>query len=78
MLDGLAPGELVAVANELGMLLAGPNGQGIVSTPAALCAQMMKSHASATLHPPPMARPLTPATKIFSLFQIASMIRPHP
>jgi acyl-CoA synthetase (NDP forming) len=40
--DGVAAqAELVAVADELGMLLAGPNGQGIVSTPAALCAQIV-------------------------------------
>jgi acyl-CoA synthetase (NDP forming) len=36
-----AQAELVAVADELGILLAGPNGQGIVSTPAALCAQIV-------------------------------------
>ncbi len=33
--------ELVALADELGILLAGPNGQGIVSTPANLCAQIV-------------------------------------
>jgi acyl-CoA synthetase (NDP forming) len=33
--------ELVALADELGVLLAGPNGQGIVSTPAQLCAQIV-------------------------------------
>jgi len=33
--------ELVALAEELGMLLAGPNGQGLVSTPAKLCAQIV-------------------------------------
>ena len=33
--------ELVALADELGILLAGPNGQGVVSTPAALCAQIV-------------------------------------
>ena len=33
--------ELVALADELGMLLAGPNGQGVVSTPAQLCAQIV-------------------------------------
>jgi acetyltransferase len=32
---------LVRVADELGILLAGPNGQGVVSTGAALCAQMV-------------------------------------
>jgi acetyltransferase len=33
--------ELVALADELGILLAGPNGQGVVSTPADLCAQIV-------------------------------------
>jgi acyl-CoA synthetase (NDP forming) len=33
--------ELVAAADESGMLLAGPNGQGLVSTGANLCAQMV-------------------------------------
>jgi acetyltransferase len=33
--------ELVALADELGVLLAGPNGQGVVSTPAHLCAQIV-------------------------------------
>ncbi len=33
--------ELVALTDELGMLLAGPNGQGVVSTPAQLCAQIV-------------------------------------
>jgi acyl-CoA synthetase (NDP forming) len=32
---------LVDLAKELGMLLAGPNGQGVVSTPASLCAQIV-------------------------------------
>jgi len=32
---------LVELANELGILLAGPNGQGVVSTPASLCAQIV-------------------------------------
>jgi acyl-CoA synthetase (NDP forming) len=36
-----AENELVALADELGMLLAGPNGQGIVSTPVKLCAQIV-------------------------------------
>jgi acetyltransferase len=36
-----AEAHLVAVADELGMLLAGPNGQGIVSTPVGLCAQIV-------------------------------------
>jgi acyl-CoA synthetase (NDP forming) len=33
--------ELVAVADELGILLAGPNGQGVVSTRVSLCAQIV-------------------------------------
>jgi len=33
--------QLVAVADELGMLLAGPNGQGLISTPVAMCAQIV-------------------------------------
>jgi acetyltransferase len=33
--------ELAAVADECGVVLAGPNGQGIVSTPASLCAQIV-------------------------------------
>ncbi len=33
--------ELVELADELGILLAGPNGQGLVSTPAKLCAQIV-------------------------------------
>ncbi len=33
--------ELVALAHELGVLLAGPNGQGVVSTPVSLCAQIV-------------------------------------
>ena len=36
-----AEAELVALADSLGILLAGPNGQGVVSTPAALCAQIV-------------------------------------
>lgn len=40
--EGRAAEErLVAVARELGILLAGPNGQGLVSTPANLCAQIV-------------------------------------
>jgi acetyltransferase len=40
--DGIAmQAELVALADELGMLVAGPNGQGVVSTPAKLCAQIV-------------------------------------
>jgi len=33
--------ELVALCDELGILLAGPNGQGVVSTAAGLCAQIV-------------------------------------
>ena len=33
--------DLVALADELGILMAGPNGQGVVSTPANLCAQIV-------------------------------------
>ncbi len=33
--------ELVALCDELGILLAGPNGQGVVSTPVRLCAQIV-------------------------------------
>ena len=33
--------ELISLANELGILLAGPNGQGVVSTPSQLCAQIV-------------------------------------
>ena len=36
-----AEAELVALADQLGMLLAGPNGQGVVSPPAKLCAQIV-------------------------------------
>jgi acetyltransferase len=36
-----AEAELVALADSLGILLAGPNGQGVVSTPASLCAQIV-------------------------------------
>src|SRR5207244_11444825 len=39
--------ELVALANDLGGLLAGPNGQGLVSTPVSLCAQIVAPY------PPP-------------------------
>src|SRR5437667_421693 len=42
-----AEAELVALADELGVLLAGPNGQGVVSTPASLCAQIVAPY------PPP-------------------------
>ena len=36
-----AQADLVALADELGILLAGPNGQGVVSPPAGLCAQIV-------------------------------------
>jgi acyl-CoA synthetase (NDP forming) len=36
-----AEDDLVALADELGILLAGPNGQGLVSPPAGLCAQIV-------------------------------------
>ena len=36
--------ELVDTANELGMLLIGPNGQGVISTPANLCAQIVSPY----------------------------------
>jgi acetyltransferase len=36
-----AQAELVALADDLGILLAGPNGQGVISTPAGLCAQIV-------------------------------------
>ena len=39
--------ELVETADELGILLAGPNGQGVISTPAAMCAQIVAPY------PPP-------------------------
>lgn len=37
---------LVALAAELGMLIAGPNGQGMISTPASLCAQIVAPYAA--------------------------------
>ena len=36
-----AQAELVALADELGILLAGPNGQGVVSTPVDMCLQIV-------------------------------------
>jgi acyl-CoA synthetase (NDP forming) len=36
-----AQAELAAVADDAGVLLVGPNGQGLVSTPSALCAQIV-------------------------------------
>ncbi|HEY1739132.1 MAG TPA: CoA-binding protein, partial [Acidimicrobiia bacterium] len=37
----VAERELVSLAHELGILLAGPNGQGVLSTPVSLCAQIV-------------------------------------
>jgi acetyltransferase len=42
-----AQDELVRIADELGILLVGPNGQGVISTPASLCAQIVAPY------PPP-------------------------
>ncbi|MEY2438606.1 MAG: acetate---CoA ligase (ADP-forming) subunit alpha [Acidimicrobiaceae bacterium] len=42
-----AQDELIALAAELGILLAGPNGQGVISTPAGMCAQIVAPY------PPP-------------------------
>jgi acyl-CoA synthetase (NDP forming) len=40
--DGIrAQAELVALADDLGILLAGPNGQGVVSTPVDMCVQIV-------------------------------------
>ncbi len=36
-----AENRIVALADELGIVLAGPNGQGIISTPSELCAQIV-------------------------------------
>lgn len=36
-----AEDELVATANELGIVMAGPNGQGVISTPVSMCAQIV-------------------------------------
>ncbi len=36
-----AEADLIALADELGIILAGPNGQGVVSTPVNLCAQIV-------------------------------------
>jgi acetyltransferase len=44
-----AEDELVATADELGIVLAGPNGQGVVSTPVSMCAQIVAPY------PPPGA-----------------------
>lgn len=37
----IAERELVEAADDLGILLAGPNGQGVISTPSRLCAQIV-------------------------------------
>ncbi len=42
-----AQAELVALADQLGIMVVGPNGQGVVSTPASLCAQIVAPY------PPP-------------------------
>jgi len=39
-----AQDDLVALADDLGLLLVGPNGQGLVSTPSNLCAQIVAPH----------------------------------
>ncbi len=36
-----AQDELVALADDLGVLIVGPNGQGVISTPSSLCAQIV-------------------------------------
>lgn len=36
-----AQDDLVALCSDLGMLLVGPNGQGVISTPSSLCAQIV-------------------------------------
>lgn len=36
-----AEAELVALCDELGIVMAGPNGQGLISTPSSLCAQIV-------------------------------------
>jgi len=46
--DGVeAERRLVALADELGIALAGPNGQGVVSTPSSMCAQIVAPFAPA-------------------------------
>ena len=46
--DGIeAERSLVALADELGVVLAGPNGQGVVSTPSSMCAQIVAPYAPA-------------------------------
>lgn len=46
--DGVAAEQnLIATAEELGILLAGPNGQGVISTPSTMCAQIVAPYAPA-------------------------------
>jgi len=46
--DGVeAERRLVTLADELGIALAGPNGQGVVSTPSSMCAQIVAPYAPA-------------------------------
>ena len=46
--DGIeAERSLVALADELEVVLAGPNGQGVVSTPSSMCAQIVAPYAPA-------------------------------
>ena len=45
-----AQDELVALADELGVLMVGPNGQGVVSTPSSLCAQIVAPYPPAGPH----------------------------
>ena len=42
--------ELVALAERLGVLVAGPNGQGVISTPSKLCAQIVAPYAATGPH----------------------------
>jgi acyl-CoA synthetase (NDP forming) len=39
-----AEAELVKLANDLGMVVAGPNGQGVISTEVSMCAQIVAPH----------------------------------
>ena len=41
--------ELVATADELGMVMTGPNGQGVISTPRSMCAQIVAPYPPAGL-----------------------------
>ena len=53
-----AQDELVALAEELGILMVGPNGQGVVSTPSSLCAQIVAPY------PPPAHRGRQPVGQL--------------